>query len=56
MRATIDDAGVWSFAGDTERASVVLAADGRAMAATWERAGAGGRWERWMDMRFVRTG
>jgi hypothetical protein len=55
MGATVDPDGVWTFLGDTERATVVLAADGRSMAATWERSDDGATWERWMDMEFVRT-
>ena len=53
MRATIDADGVWTFAGDAQRATLVVAADGASMAATWERRTEGG-WEHWMDMRFRR--
>ncbi|MGH3586212.1 MAG: hypothetical protein ACRDQ0_07790 [Pseudonocardia sp.] len=53
MRATRDDAGVWTFAGSTERARLEVAEDGASMAATWERHVDGG-WEHWMDMRFRR--
>jgi hypothetical protein len=52
MRATVDDAGVWTFAGPTERATLVVAPS--MMSATWER-NAGGTWEHWMDMEFRRT-
>jgi hypothetical protein len=56
MRATVDEAGVWTFAGPTERATLVVAEDGESMAAAWERSPDGGAtWERWMDMRFRRT-
>lgn len=55
MRATVDAAGVWTFAGDTARATLVVAEDGASMAATWERSTDGGAWEHWMDMRFRRT-
>jgi hypothetical protein len=54
MRATVDVQGVWTFAGETERARLVVAEDGASMAATWERRTDGG-WEHWMDMRFRRT-
>jgi hypothetical protein len=53
MRASVDDAGDWTFAGPTQRATLVV--DGSTMRARWERAVDGG-WEHWMDMRFRRTG
>jgi hypothetical protein len=52
MRATVDDAGVWTFAGPTERATLVVAAS--TMSARWER-NVGGTWEHWMDMEFRRV-
>jgi hypothetical protein len=52
MRATVDDAGVWTFAGPTERATLVVADS--TMSARWERE-VGGVWEPWMDMEFRRT-
>ena len=54
MRAVVDAEGMWTFAGETERARLVVAEDGASMAATWERRIDGG-WEHWMDMRFRRT-
>jgi hypothetical protein len=54
MRATVDGAGVWTFAGDTERARLSVAPDGASMAARWERR-ADARWEHWMDMEFTRA-
>jgi hypothetical protein len=53
MQATVDDAGVWTFAGPTERATLLIAEDGDTMAATWERRTDTG-WEHWMDMEFRR--
>ncbi len=53
MRATIDADGRWTFAGEAERATLVVAEDGASMAARWERRTDGG-WEHWMDMRFHR--
>jgi hypothetical protein len=56
MRATVDEAGAWTFTGPAERASLVVAEDGASMAATWERSPDDGTtWEHWMDMRFRRT-
>jgi hypothetical protein len=52
MRATVDDAGVWTFAGPTERATLVVADS--TMSATWER-NVGGAWEHWIDMEFRRS-
>jgi len=54
MRATVDGAGVWTFAGPTERATLVVAEDGESMSARWERA-RDGSWEHWMDMWFRRA-
>jgi hypothetical protein len=55
MRATVED-GVWTFAGPTERATLVVAGDGASMSARWERSrDDGATWEHWMDMRFHRT-
>jgi hypothetical protein len=54
MRATVDTDGVWTFAGETERARLTVAPDGRSMAARWERR-ADGPWEHWMDMEFARA-
>jgi hypothetical protein len=57
MRATVDEAGVWTFAGPTERATLVAAEDGASMSARWERRpDDGAAWEHWMDMRFRRIG
>ena len=55
MRATVDDAGVWTFTGPTERATLTVAADGGSMSARWERNRDGATWEHWMDMRFRRA-
>ena len=52
MRATVDDAGVWTFTGPTERATLVVADS--TMSATWER-NVGGAWEHWIDMEFRRS-
>jgi hypothetical protein len=52
MRASVDDAGVWTFAGPTERATLVVADS--TMSAKWER-NVGGAWEHWIDMEFRRT-
>jgi hypothetical protein len=52
MRATVDDAGVWTFAGPTVRATLVVGDS--TMSAKWER-NVDGAWEHWMDMEFRRT-
>ncbi|MEU5882849.1 hypothetical protein [Spirillospora sp. NPDC047279] len=45
--------GVWTFAGDAERATLVVGGD--TMTATWERTDDGGAtWRHWMDMTFTR--
>jgi hypothetical protein len=52
MRATVDDAGVWTFTGAAERATLVVADS--TMSARWER-NVGGAWEHWIDMEFRRS-
>ncbi|WP_158578676.1 hypothetical protein [Spongiactinospora rosea] len=54
MWATVDGDGVWTFAGDTERATLVIAPGGDAMSARWEHRPTGPEWEHWMDMTFTR--
>jgi hypothetical protein len=55
MHATVD-AGVWTFAGETERATLTVTPDGSSMDAVWERSADGGNsWEPWMDMHFRRA-
>ena len=54
MVAAVDPDGVWTFAGTTSRARLVVAADGVSMTARWERLPDGGDWEHWMDMTFSR--
>jgi hypothetical protein len=53
MHASFNVDGSWLFAGDTERARLVLGEDGRTMAAHWEQL-RDGVWQAWMDMRFAR--
>ncbi|MBB5079554.1 DUF1579 family protein [Nonomuraea endophytica] len=55
MRATVDDDGVWTFAGETERATLRIARDGGAMSAVWERTEDGTTWSHWMDMAFTKS-
>ncbi|MES9536599.1 MULTISPECIES: DUF1579 family protein [unclassified Actinomadura] len=55
MRASVDDGGVWTFAGETERATLVIAEDGESMTAEWERTDDGSNWRHWMDMSFTRA-
>ncbi|MEU4703759.1 DUF1579 family protein [Nonomuraea dietziae] len=56
MLARVDDGGVWTFEGETERATLTIAEDGGAMAAAWERRGEDATWRHWMDMAFTREG
>jgi hypothetical protein len=55
MRASHDGRGGWTFTDGAMRATVTFGADGRTMAARWERAEGGG-WRHWMDMAFAREG
>ncbi|MFD8557988.1 DUF1579 family protein [Streptosporangium canum] len=52
MRASVDNDGVWTFTGETERATLTIAEDGDAMTAVWERTDNGSDWRHWMDMSF----
>ncbi|MER5423360.1 DUF1579 family protein [Streptosporangium roseum] len=54
MQASVADDGVWTFAGDTERATLVIADDRATMSATWERADDTTTWHPWMTMSFTR--
>jgi Protein of unknown function (DUF1579) len=55
MTARVDDDGVWTFTGDSERATLTVGADGTTMTARWERSEDGASWRHWMDMRFTRS-
>ncbi|MCX4387934.1 hypothetical protein OG777_13455 [Micromonospora peucetia] len=50
----VDKAGVWTFTGDTMRATLTIDPGGQTMAAKWERSPDGATWADWMDMEFVR--
>lgn len=71
MRLTIDDDGVFHFAGGPEvapaaqrgddavarvRSTLTVAPDGSSMTALWERSEEGDSWKPWMDMAFTRVG
>ena len=53
MRASVDEAGRWTFASDEARAFLDVDPGGTEMSARWERRTDGG-WSHWMDMRFTR--
>jgi nitroimidazol reductase NimA-like FMN-containing flavoprotein (pyridoxamine 5'-phosphate oxidase superfamily) len=56
MRARVNDAGVWSFTGESERTTLVVGDDGTTMTAHWEQSGDGGStWRPWMEMRFTKV-
>ncbi|MFB9965280.1 hypothetical protein [Sinosporangium siamense] len=55
MRASVTDDGVWTFAGETERATLVIADDHATMSATWERTDDTTPWHPWMTMSFTRV-
>ena len=54
MHASVDDDGVWTFAGPTERATLVVTGD--TMTARWERVADNdpSSWQHWMDMTFTK--
>jgi hypothetical protein len=45
---------VWTFAGETERATATVDADGDAISVRWERARNGSAWCPWMDLELVK--
>ncbi|MCG5217294.1 DUF1579 family protein [Streptosporangium soli] len=55
MRASVNDNGIWTFAGETERATLVIAEDHTTMTAKWERIDNGSDWLHWMDMTFTKV-
>lgn len=55
MTASRADDGAWIFAGDGIRTTLRFAADGRSMAAAWERRTDEGAWTAWLEMDFVKT-
>lgn len=70
MRATVDDAGVWTFTGGADvaaaaqpssaeasgavRSTLTVSGDRSSMTARWERSDDGATWQPWMDMAFTR--
>jgi hypothetical protein len=55
MQASVSDDGVWTFAGEWERATLVIGDDGNSMSAHWERLDDRSNWIPWMDMKFARV-
>jgi hypothetical protein len=55
MRASVSDDGIWTFAGESERATLTIGADGNTMAAKWERSDDGSKWWPWMDIKFTKA-
>jgi Protein of unknown function (DUF1579) len=55
MTARVDDDGVWTFTGASERATLTIGDDGTTMTARWERSDDGSTWRHWMDMRFTKA-
>ncbi|GAA0799102.1 hypothetical protein [Spirilliplanes yamanashiensis] len=54
MRVTAGEDGVFGFADDTTRATLVVSPDGAAATAGWERRTPDGVWEPWMEVRLTR--
>ena len=55
MQASTDEQGVWVFAGEKIRTTLVVADDGKTMTAKWERTNDGSMWQHWMDMKFTKV-
>lgn len=55
MHASVNNAGVWTFRGESERATLVVSDDGNSMTAHWEQTSDGANWQPWMDMKFSRV-
>ena len=47
--------GIWTFTGETERATVAVSGDGRTMTANWERSADGSTWLPWMDVTLTKA-
>jgi hypothetical protein len=54
MQASVDDEGVWTFAGERMRACLTLSNDKSSMTAHWEQTQDGQNWTPWMEMRFTK--
>lgn len=54
MQATLNDVGVWTFAGDTTRATLTISDDGTHMTADWEQIDDKSKWQPWMKMKFTK--
>jgi hypothetical protein len=54
MQASIDKDGVWTFAGETTRATLTVGRDGSTMTAHWDQTQDGSKWSPWMDMKFTK--
>ena len=54
MHARVDAKGVWTFIGDTTRATLTIAPDKNSMIAHWEQRSDDSDWQPWMDMRFTK--
>jgi hypothetical protein len=54
MQASVDKEGVWTFAGETTRATLTIADDSSTMTAHWEQTKDGKKWSPWMDMKFTK--
>jgi hypothetical protein len=56
MRASVSEDGIWTFAGESERATLTIGDDGDTMTAKWERSeDDGSNWWPWMDMKFTKA-
>jgi hypothetical protein len=55
MQAELRGPDEWMFSGTGLRATLTLGKNGRSMSASWERQGAGERWEPWLTMQFAKT-
>ena len=54
MQASVNADGVWTFAGETIRATLEVGDDGNRLKAHWEQRSDGSKWQPWMDMRFTK--
>lgn len=54
MQASVDKKGVWTFAGETTRATLTVGEDSSTMSAHWEQTKDGSKWSPWMDMQFTK--
>ena len=53
MEASVNDDGLWTFTGESARATLAVSDDGNTLTAKWERLTDGSKWLPWMDLKLT---